>query len=147
MIKIDNKIHLYWNDVEGLVDILCEKIETYLEKDIKIDGIYGLSRGGLIPAVMISHKLDIPWVVPLFNKAKSKNTLIIDDICDSGNTLQNWINNGFKTATLHFKPHTSCCMPALWSNTHEGDEWIIYPWEESNSAPIQDYLSKFGDSN
>jgi hypoxanthine phosphoribosyltransferase len=141
MIKIDNKIHLYWNDVEGLVDILCEKIEIYLEKK-EIDGIYGLSRGGLIPAVMISHKLGIPWA-----KVTNKNTLIIDDICDSGNTLQNWINNGFKTATLHFKPHTSCCMPTLWSSTHEGDEWIIYPWEKSDSAPIQDYLSKFGDSN
>ena len=141
MLKIENKIHLSWNDIEELVDILCEKIEIYLEKD-KIDGIYGLSRGGLIPAVMISHKLNIPWA-----KVTGKNTLIIDDICDSGNTLQNWVNNGFKTATLHFKPNTACCMPTIWSNTHEGDEWIIYPWEKSNSKPIQDYLNKVGEVN
>ncbi len=141
MLKIDNKIHLSWNDIERLVDILCEKVEIYL-KDKEIDGIYGLSRGGLIPAVMISHRLNIPWA-----KVTGKNTLIIDDICDSGNTLQNWINNGFITATLHYKPHTACCMPAIWSNTHEGDEWIIYPWEKSDSKPIQDYLNKVGDLN
>ena len=31
MLKIDNKIHLYWNDIDSLVDDLCEKIEIYLK--------------------------------------------------------------------------------------------------------------------
>ena len=30
MLKIDNKIYLSWDDVQGLVDKLCEKIITEL---------------------------------------------------------------------------------------------------------------------
>tara|TARA_B100001093_G_scaffold216852_1_gene208095 strand:+ start:774 stop:1091 length:318 start_codon:yes stop_codon:yes gene_type:complete len=65
--------------------------------------IIGLSRGGLIPAVVLSHKLDIPvtplvwstrdsgekeiveWIPEdLINGAKY---LIMDDIVDSGQTI------------------------------------------------------------
>ena len=54
MLKVDNKIYLSWDDVQRLVDKLCEKIITELPN---IDSIYGIKRGGLIPAVMVSHKL------------------------------------------------------------------------------------------
>ena len=64
-------------------------------------------------------------------------TLIIDDICDSGKTLKHL--NALSTATLHHKPHTSCYTPTIWSATHLGDEWIIYPWELKESETIQDY--------
>ena len=57
MLKIENKIHLSWDDVDKLVDILCEKIITELPN---IDSVFGLKRGGLIPAVMVSHKLGLP---------------------------------------------------------------------------------------
>ena len=63
MLKIDNKIYLSWDDVQGLVDKLCEKIITELPN---IDSIYGIKRGGLIPAVMISHKLGLPCNIAPF---------------------------------------------------------------------------------
>ena len=28
----------------------------------------------------------------------------------------------------------------MWADIHEGDEWLIYPWEKKDSDPIQDYL-------
>ena len=129
MLKVDNKIYLSWDDVQGLVDKLCEKIITELPN---IDSIYGIRRGGLIPAVMISHKLDLPWTYVML-----PNTLVIDDIADTGETLKNTV--GCHTAVLHYKPHTSCHIPNLWAYVHEGDEWIIYPWERKDAQPIQDY--------
>ena len=48
-----------------------------------IDSVTGIARGGLIPAVMVSHKLDLPYV-----DAVGPNTLVIDDIADSGVTLE-----------------------------------------------------------
>jgi hypoxanthine phosphoribosyltransferase len=132
MLKIDNKIYLSWDDTINLVDKLCEKIIT---EQPNIDSVFGLKRGGLIPAVMVSHKLNLPWSDVMY-----PNTLVIDDICDTGITLKNII--GCNTAVLHYKPHTSCFRPNVYAAIHEGDEWIIYPWEKHDSLPIQDYLKK-----
>jgi hypoxanthine phosphoribosyltransferase len=132
MLKIDNKIYLSWDDVNDLVDTLCEKIIT---EQPNIDSVFGLKRGGLIPAVMVSHKLDLPW-----SDVMLPNTLVIDDICDTGVTLKNTV--GVYTAVLHHKPHTSCYKPNIYAQIHKGDEWIIYPWEKKDSEPIQNYLKK-----
>jgi hypoxanthine phosphoribosyltransferase len=129
-LKVDNKIYLSWDDTMDLVNTLCEKIIT---EQPNIDSVFGLKRGGLIPAVMISHKLGLPW-----SDVMLPNTLVVDDICDTGITLKNTV--GVYTAVLHYKPHTSCYKPNIYAQKHDGDEWIIYPWERKDSEPIQDYL-------
>tara|TARA_Y100000385_G_scaffold225060_1_gene235417 strand:+ start:1978 stop:2526 length:549 start_codon:yes stop_codon:yes gene_type:complete len=128
-LKIDNKIHLSWDDIQRLTDILSKKIMLECPQ---IESVTGLARGGLIPAVIISHKLNLPYVSNVFT-----NTLVIDDICDSGKTLEE--APGLYHAVLHYKPHTSSFVPTLWAE-EMGDEWIVYPWERSDAAPIQDYL-------
>ena len=127
----DNKIYLSWGDINDAVDNLCNKIR---HDQPNIDSIHGIARGGLIPAVLISHKLGLPWTDVIL-----PNTLVVDDICDSGVTLDN--APGVWTAVLHYKPHTSCFQPSIWAEIHEGDEWLIYPWETKDSKPIQDYLA------
>jgi hypoxanthine phosphoribosyltransferase len=131
-LRINNKIYLGWDDINDLVNILCEKIVT---EQPNIDSVFGLKRGGLIPAVLVSHKLGLPW-----SDVMLPNTLVIDDICDTGVTLKNTV--GIYTAVLHYKPHTSCYKPNIYAHEHKGDEWIIYPWEKKDSEPIQDYLNK-----
>ena len=131
-LRVHNKIYLGWDDVNELTNILCEKIATEYPN---IDSIFGIKRGGLIPAVLISHKLNLPW-----SDTMLPNTLVVDDICDTGVTLKNTI--GCYNAVLHYKPHTSCYIPHLWANVHEGDEWIIYPWERKDAEPLADYLRK-----
>tara|TARA_B100000780_G_scaffold87715_1_gene60354 strand:+ start:153 stop:770 length:618 start_codon:yes stop_codon:yes gene_type:complete len=126
-----SKIYLSWEDVKLAVKDLCTKIRF---DQPNIDSVHGIPRGGLIPAVLISHELGIPYV-----QAVGKNTLVVDDICDSGVTLEN--GPGVYTAVLHYKPHTSCFQPSMWSEIHEGNEWIIYPWERKDSDSIQDYLA------
>ena len=130
MLQLDGKIILSWDDVNSLVNKLCERIE---EEFLPIDNVHGLKRGGLIPAVMVSHKLNLPY-----SDVITPNTLVIDDICDSGVTLKD--GPGVYTAVLHQKPETSCFTPNVWAELHLGDEWIIYPWERQDSEPIQDYL-------
>ncbi len=136
MLKIDNKIYLSWSDVEDLVEVLCEKIATKIPN---ITHISGLARGGLIPAVLISHKLNLPYTDKILwsDDKVIRNTLLIDDICDSGETLLN--HEAAITAVLHHKPHTSKFTPTAYAQRFEGDEWIIYPWERKDSKAIQDY--------
>ena len=131
-LKIGNKIYLCWDDINILVEDLCNTIK---QSGAQIKSITGIERGGLIPAVMISHKLNIPYVTKI-----NKNTLVVDDICDTGVTLRDTI--GCNTAVLHYKPHTSCFKPNIYATIHEGNEWILYPWEREDSEQIQDYLKK-----
>ena len=61
----ENKLFLSWDDINTTVKVLCEKIITEYPN---IDSVMGLPRGGLIPAVLISHQLDLPFVLKrLFN--------------------------------------------------------------------------------
>jgi len=129
-LKTNQKTYLSWDDIESAVDDLCQQIPFELPN---IDSIHGIARGGLIPAVLISHKLGLPYVGLV-----GPNTLVVDDICDTGVTLDK--GPGVYTAVLHYKPHTSCFQPTIWSEIHDGDEWLIYPWETKDSLPIQDYL-------
>jgi hypoxanthine phosphoribosyltransferase len=75
-----NRYYVDWDEIEALVFRLSHKILT---NDLKFKNIYGLQRGGLIPAVMLSHQLGIPMA----KGDIGPDTLIVDDICDSGETL------------------------------------------------------------
>jgi len=79
-VKTNQKTYLSWDDIENAVDDLCQQIPFELPN---IDSIHGIARGGLIPAVLISHKLGLPYTDVIL-----PNTLVVDDICDSGVTLE-----------------------------------------------------------
>ena len=56
------KEHLFWQDIERLVDDLCATIVVDCNKngttpEETFEAIYGIPRGGLVIAVMMSHKL------------------------------------------------------------------------------------------
>tara|TARA_R110000823_G_scaffold283986_1_gene402131 strand:- start:27 stop:422 length:396 start_codon:yes stop_codon:yes gene_type:complete len=125
------KRYISWEEVEILVNILYDNI---LESGEKFNTIKGLPRGGLIPAVMLSHKSGISY-------ASHGNALVVDDICDSGKTLK---TIQFPTAVLHYKPHTSIIEPTFYACKFESDDWIVYPWENKDSKTIQDYKVKVG---
>ena len=52
------KLIYTWEQQIEDTNLICEKI---VEDNFKPDVIVGISRGGLIPGVMISHKLNIPF--------------------------------------------------------------------------------------
>jgi hypoxanthine phosphoribosyltransferase len=130
MLKVENKLILSWGDLESLCKNLAEQIP---HETPTVDSVHGIARGGLIPAVMVSHLTGLPYVDVI-----GPNTLVIDDIADSGETLAK--APGVYTAVLHYKPHTSNFRPNIWVETHEGDEWIVYPFEKTDAMAKQDYL-------
>ena len=135
------KRYVSWNEIDELVNSLTQQIA---QSGIQIENIFGLQRGGLIPAVMVSHKLGIPMTKGTI----SPNTLIIDDICDSGVTFANFFETHQKEyafpfnlnfACLHYKPQTSKFKPTFYSSIWNSNDWIVYPWEREDSNTIQDY--------
>jgi len=121
--------------------------------------ILGVSRGGLVPAVYISNKLNIPMLVTSYssnegngdggsvefewldNKSSpvqaDSSILIVDDICDTGHTLKEIVEQVRKkttgtvhTATLHYR-ETAVYEPDIFVEKLSKDSpWVVYDWEK-----------------
>lgn len=100
-------------------------------KDIEFSGVYGLPRGGLVLAVMLSHTLHIPLLA-----APDNECLIVDDICDSGESLLHYIKNSSdnnykkckKVVTMYYSSNSVVTPDLYWEFKY--DNWIVFPWEE-----------------
>ena len=96
-----DKRYLNWNDVDRAINRLVASIHT---SGIKFEAVGGLPRGGLIAAVMLSHRLSIPFVAQANIASVAGDILVVDDICDTGKTLKRFkFENNIYTAALHWK--------------------------------------------
>ena len=164
----DKKIRrMGWNAHDGDCYWSYEDVLDSLEKQIKQSGehfnfICGIPRGGLTPAVQLSHSLKINFMnfekfIRLFENflenydeymenLKSRKfvlnkhkILLIDDICHSGNTINNLL---FKEDLKVIFDLTGTRFAALVKNEiYKGDhvwkygieatknDWVQFPWE------------------
>lgn len=74
-------------------------------------------------AVYLSHELNIP----MRNELKGPKTLIVDDICDTGETLENYSQD---KVVLVSKPKGIARVKNLYSAHLVQDTiWVIFDWE------------------
>jgi len=131
------KRFLEWRDIDDAIERLAINI---LKSKKKITAVRGLARGGLIPAVMLSHKLNIPFLTE--ENGNEGYILVVDDICDSGKTLEQYSKyESILIATIHYKT-SAIVEPNFWWKLAPENEWIVYPWEQKDSQTIADYATK-----
>lgn len=111
----------------GLFQRYAEKLARIIREDKSIKSVYGIPRGGLFPAAMISEILDIPLILDK-KKIKKNETLIIDEVSDTGKTLNNFnkANGKHKTAVIVLAPHSKH-KPTY--HVVEVSDWVRFPWE------------------
>jgi hypoxanthine phosphoribosyltransferase len=129
------KIYLTWSDIDYAVKRLAINIKA---SNIEISAIKGLQRGGLIPAVMLSHLLDIPMTE---KEIVSSSILIVDDICDTGNTLLPYKQTNNPIVTIHYKT-SALFEPNFWYKLTDTNTWLVYPWEKPDADAVPDYLKR-----
>lgn len=116
-----------WEQVEKFVDELAE-----IHKECHFTGVYGLPRGGLIPATMASYKLGIPLLM-----APSTGCLIVDDISDTGRSLTHYRPNKtnkskYFIATIYY--HEQSLVEPDYYMKNKGQDWVVFPWEVVNDS-------------
>lgn len=123
-----------WEDVRLGIDKVADYIEDELGDNTVI---YGIPRGGVIPAVMVVHelesrKLNARFVTNLNDLTPSEllKLVVIDEICDSGSTFKviEQLYPMVKTAAL-FLRHNSDFRPSYYAYQTNHDRWLHFPWE------------------
>ena len=123
-----------WDEFDKSVEYIANQC-----KFLEFSGIYGIPRGGLCLAVALSHKLRVNLIPePL------KNSLIVDDVYETGITLNTLKNiEGAKFFVLFSKN-----KPTWWNSVHitEKSDWIVFPWENNLNSQIDrnNYIKKRG---
>ena len=145
-----------WNQIYSM---LLRQAAHIRQRGFKPDVIVGVSRGGWLPARVLSDLLENPNLAnvktecyvgigaagnkPTLTQRVSANVtgkrvLIVDEVADSGGSLQlvkeHVQGQGatqVQTATLYYKPQ-SAFKPDYYEK--ETDRWIIFPWETKETV-------------
>jgi hypoxanthine phosphoribosyltransferase len=115
------KKYVSWKQVNKFVTVLSRDLE--LQRCIaqgEVKSVYGIPRGGLCLAVMISHKLKLPLDIE-----PRETSLIVDDISDTGDTLLKFKDH--KVATMFW--HKLTRSSPDFSLYEKKGAWIVFPWE------------------
>ena len=126
--------HFTWSEFDRSVEYIANKCKLS-----DFSGIYGVPRGGLCLAVALSHKLKINLI-----SKPIKNSLIVDDIYETGMTLNNFKDiEGAMFFVLFSKTR-----PTWWNtvNMSKKSEWIVFPWENIKNidSDRNEYCKKRG---
>ena len=123
-----------WDEFDKSVEHIANKCKL-----LEFSGIYGIPRGGLCLAVALSHKLKTNLI-----SEPIKNSLIVDDVYETGITLKTYKNIvGAKFFVLFSKKN-----PTWWNSVYisEKSDWIVFPWENKLNfqSDRKDYIKKRG---
>jgi hypoxanthine phosphoribosyltransferase len=145
-----------WNQIYRLLLKLAEAVR---KSGFEPDVIVGVSRGGWIPARIMSDLLETPKLAnvtaefyvgvtetkreptitqPVSVSVKDKKVLVVDDVADTGESLKlvnsHLKNQGaseIKIATIYYKPW-SVIVPHCYEK--ETRCWIVFPWEQKETV-------------
>ena len=134
--------------VDQINDAIIEINKKLILSKWSPDVIISLNRGGCVPGVYLSHIINVPHEVIDLKKTdksqylnsieKYKNILIVDDINDTGKTLQltkSLFSNSIaviKYGVLVNNESSDFIVnyAAIDINKKVDDSWIVFPWEE-----------------
>jgi hypoxanthine phosphoribosyltransferase len=163
----DDAIQESWDDIYKKSVELAELIKNHCEETgERFDAMVVVPRGGYYPANIVSRRLGFEaddmlhasigsykqgstgrlpdfqlGQMPTDKEVKGKNLLIIDEVCDTGYTLEFLMKHLKKqgaalvrSGVLHYKPSLSRTgFKPDWS-VATTDKWVVYPWEADETT-------------
>jgi len=133
------KRYITYTEFGELMDRFVNKIRSHISTD-SVKCVYGPPRGGLPIATHVSHHLELELIVTFTMTQQSTPILLVDDVCDSGRTIQQLLElrSNCIVATLFKKPR-SIIEPNIYLEEVNDDTWLVFPWEKDDN-PDKDYF-------
>jgi len=94
-------------------EIRCKALAKIIKSNKKIKNIYGIVRGGMIPAIRISYLTGLP----IAKKPKLNTTAIIEDVQDTG-------------ITRHSFAHFNYFFPLVDKQEDNIKDWVVFWYEK-----------------
>jgi len=140
VVKNTNSEKVSWSEVEKLVKILSEKINSMPRE---FNSISTISRGGLVPARLLADHLGID-VILVDQKKISFDSIFVDDIYDSGNTFKKIINKvdnpaEFLFLTLFARRGKKYPKQLIYAKKTINNNYIVYPWDKLEYERLSRY--------
>jgi len=114
--------HITWLEVQAEAERIAKTWRG------RCDNVYGIPQGGAPLAVMVAYILGVPLAPEAII---GMNTLVVDDLVDSGKTLKRYFGKHHVDAAFrkshsptHYAPDATCI-----------DDWLSFPWEKNDGAP------------
>jgi len=118
-----------WDDFDRDCEYLAKKLKQYEPYTI-----FGIPRGGWIVAVKLSHLSGMKVTDHVKN-----DTIIVDDICESGKTLANVTHFlgpkfDYKASATLWVVEEQKIRPDYWIRIKSEKNWVQFPWETKESS-------------
>jgi len=137
-----------WTDIKDA----CNEVVKQRPKELdNIKYVYGIPKGGLPIAVYLCNKLGVELLLDeeqvknLISNDKTRNQiLIVDDICDSGETLRKLIGEYIDSVsyTVFYRQKRAQFGPTFTSYVLDTDAWIVFPWEDDEQIKIDKFYEE-----
>jgi len=134
------KYYMNWYQYDYIINFIVDQIKSKRVKNM-YSQIFTFPLNGYIPAVHLAKLLNIKKII--INSAEiDQNTLIVDDISDSGETLNQVYDPKLDVVCICYKEGT-IIKPSFSCLAFEKNIWVVFPWELKNSKEKRD-LNKDG---
>lgn len=87
---------------------------------VSLDGVWGVPRGGTVPAVMVARELALPLL-----DEPSPRSLVVDDLVDSGRTAKRCVGSFDALYRKSWSPADVAPEASVLAD----DAWVVFPWE------------------
>jgi len=145
------KMCISYKEYGEYLNKFTDMLSQHVESPESLTGVYGPPRGGLPIATHISHYFNTNLIIDLMSyKNERSSILIVDDVCDSGNTfwytnylLKNMPNVHAIFSAMFIKPRSfgTLDLNEKYIDIIDDDVWIVFPWEK-DETPDKDYMEK-----
>lgn len=134
-----NKVQIDYAYYKTAVGAMAEQI---INKGRSYDAIYPIPRGGYFIAIQLSQLLGIRIECDI--RKITPKTLVVDDICDSGKTIEGFSNYD---AAVAFAKERSKDKASFCGGIVGDNDWLIFPDEhevtvEDNIIRILEYIGE-----
>lgn len=130
----ENTINMSWK----VFDELVEKLVAKIPKD-KFKYILAIPRGGLPLATCLSYRLGIKNVILEYeDHMKRDEVLVVDDISDTGLTLDDYDERCFAIACLCYKEGTHVVPDYFATKYYNDGLWVSFPWNPTKKGQMRE---------